>query len=703
MKWSIEELLVWNRYHCLQERMSDVLDPRGFEFPADEEAFPTLWRHIESTVRPHHKHAMILGIAAAALARRKSAPDWFPTALEQHLPMELLGFPFSWQNALEGRWALFPVGLANNEHTRLIWAMIGQLNMSPLKQEWPGWWETLADPDAVRGVHRAIRLLVDQFSTSFFFWPVLPRADHPVVFGGSLTLPVFMAGWATARGVGGRSILCTGNIRKDGSIAEAGFLKQKAQLAFSHGFRGLLCPRVARKPGSLPGGLKILEAPHLEEACFLWELFDEGDGGDLRNDFHSLMDPARLAATVHLLSDPTLRWSEFGERYRGAVQEILKSADLTTDFIRNLEKLEGDPHISQGRLERLLEPFDSDCLQSLGKSQTLSAFRLAQIRTALANHRGRIDEAEEWTRISAELAQEVLRYQQGLGWRADHLNHDFVHRRHNYYDFRTELPEALRETLDKLENLYTFQKKEHPYRVLPSLGKLYGTLAQNCGFCGPEYLEGLCRYALLAQEAFGKGRVPEYLSDWQRQFCYLFYGLLDAQDLEGAAEMLSMYLGGEPGGLSPNDIRAFNPFQHTAMARFFAETGSQAPEYRRWLNDHLTDRPCQHPWPLWLMNAGLCLENPSARREAFTKALDYFLALGPTAQVMGLMPLQLLWKEGHRSDRWVREKAGPILDRIRSSFGDRPHFSALLVCSGWQEALLTVERLKPRLFPFTYR
>jgi len=702
-KWSLRELAVWAHRHCLHERIPDLLYPPGFEFPATKKGLVDSWRAIEDALGPQGAGILARGSWAGALCNRESAPPWFFPALDRLSPWKDLDFPFSRAEAAKGRWSAFPLVLAREDGAELLWAVMGQLEGAIRGKRWPRWWEEAADAHAREGAALALDRLEEQFSASFFFWPLLTAPAPPAVFGRSLTLPVYLAGWSLARNVENRSVLCTGNLLADGFLGEAGHLEQKARAAAIHGFKGLLCPRGSGGPSPAVEGVEILEADDLDHACFLWELSTGGTTGSLREDFRSLRDPARLANTVHLLSPGVLRWSGFDGPYTGALREISRSSTLIEDFVRNLEKRAEDPDTPQDSMERLLDPINREFLLDLREIHPLAAFRLVQVRQAWAGQRGEIREAEEWAKAGDDLAQAALRHKEGLLWKTDLLNRRFVHRRHGRYDFRMDLPREIGEALVTLRALHAVLKEGDPLCTLPSLGKLYGTLAQNCGFCGPEHIEELCRYAGLAREAFGNGRVPLYLADWLRQFSYEFYGLLDAGDPAGAEEFLSLYLGAEPVRLSEGEIRRLTRFQHAALARFLAETGAEAPEYRRWMGTHLDRCLGRHPWPLWLMNAGLCRKDSAQRREAFTRAVFFFLEQGPTAQAMGLMPLQLLWKERLRPHDWLRDMTRRVLQGIRDSFGGQIHFTKLLACSDWEEALFEVEQERPRLFPFTYR
>jgi hypothetical protein len=155
--------------------------------------------------------------------------------------------------------------------------------------------------------------------------------------------------------------------------------------------------------------------------------------------------------------------------------------------------------------------------------------------------------------------------------------------------------------------------------------------------------------------------------------------------------------------MGEQDIEGLNPYRHGAIVRFVAETRTQMPVYEAWMCKHLEDRPCRHPWQLWLLNAGIYLRDPWKRELALKRSVFYCLEMGPTAQAMGLMPLAFLWREKLQPLDWIADKTRTILDAIKREYGKEPHFQQLIHCPSWEEALSKVLRNRNRLFPFTYR
>jgi hypothetical protein len=112
--------------------------------------------------------------------------------------------------------------------------------------------------------------------------------------------------------------------------------------------------------------------------------------------------------------------------------------------------------------------------------------------------------------------------------------------------------------------------------------------------------------------------------------------------------------------------------------------------------------PREHPWQLWLFNAGrlaLGLGLTDVAQLAWWKAYDHCLAGDETIQAMALLPLSALG--AHRLDQVrVEAAAGPILAPIKDSvFLCRRHFAPLLASSGPLAALELVWSDLPRFFP----
>lgn len=146
---------------------------------------------------------------------------------------------------------------------------------------------------------------------------------------------------------------------------------------------------------------------------------------------------------------------------------------------------------------------------------------------------------------------------------------------------------------------------------------------QHYAFCGPEYIDNTVGFSFKAQEAFGNGNVIDYRDDYLRQFCYLTYAYLDANRLELAEESLLKYL--EITHLSDFDFaNDANPFKHSLLVRYLADTNTQSPEYRAWAlnNPCLTNR---HPWQLWLFNMGRIEYDENRKKDYWQQSVEMCL------------------------------------------------------------------------------
>ncbi len=245
--------------------------------------------------------------------------------------------------------------------------------------------------------------------------------------------------------------------------------------------------------------------------------------------------------------------------------------------------------------------------------------------------------------------------------------------------------------------------------MYPILGKMYGTIAQNYGFCGPGYLEKTEEFVIKAQDAFGGGKEPGLKEDWLREFNYLVYAYLDAGEFSKAEEALRKYLEID----STNEVLnipwdRWNRFQHAALARFVAETGKgNLNEYFLRMYRAGSKPGRDHPWQLWFFNAGRAIGGSVSRelvRELWRKSLDVAFRLRGPGRAMALLPLAWLYAEGLEDEGFLKRKTEDVLEAIKSTKHiNRNHFEKLLTCRSFREVLEEVKKSSSVLFPFSYR
>ncbi len=160
--------------------------------------------------------------------------------------------------------------------------------------------------------------------------------------------------------------------------------------------------------------------------------------------------------------------------------------------------------------------------------------------------------------------------------------------------------------------------------------------------------------------------------------------------------------------LSPK-MSQLSAWRHALLARFFrdSETREEKQKYADWAlenKNRILHR--EHPWQLWLNNMGRVSYTLGDIRNAskyYNDSLALCLSgtLGPTIQVMALLPMSGLWKIGGLpgTDKDEAEK------KIRMSAGDLnpDYFKQILDERDFTKILETVWKRPEALFPFTYR
>jgi tetratricopeptide (TPR) repeat protein len=357
----------------------------------------------------------------------------------------------------------------------------------------------------------------------------------------------------------------------------------------------------------------------------------------------------------------------------------------------------------------LFSPADIERLAAGHTDLGFCAFKWCIGCISLANHRGDIQGAEPW-RTPAERLLERVRDDDKL----EYLNHRLVGERFNRYDFRPEIPADIVALLEIEERRQAISPRDNR-----NLGAIYGTIAQNFGFCGPAYLAELRRYAGLASAAFGNRHQVETL----RSRAYLLYGLLDAGLFDEAAAELNAYLGIQEGsGLNAAMANLAhllhtdpdrNAYQAAVTCRVLADIG------RDGITDgslgHLalvagkTVQRKQHPWQLTALNLGRLyrlLGDEKAAERLLQHALDICLAGETTMRAMALLPLAELHRMGAAGE-WDYALAREIGQLLREGVDlNSAHFQMLFREPAQPDPrtmLAAVYDLRHTLFPFSYR
>lgn len=570
---------------------------------------------------------------------------------------------------------------------------------------WPGWADALLSEESKAAVNDAAtacrRLLKADPGPGFFLFPLTLPNDTVQITGRSLGLPLALGFLSAVKDEPLPSdIVATGVVSTGGELSSVGAMSSKREAAMTGGFSALLCPS---ENGRFieDGNPRMLPMPDLHQAWIVARLY-QPDQADLLIRFSRLArDPRSLIETVEEVSPEWLNWARLHGHTRPAVEAVLQTPPLLAALT---DKLAGLARRSDtGRADAAAALLPADRFDLGLEEASLSAFRWCATNLSIANHRGRIRSAREWAKRADRFLDAAGRAD--IAAVAEYFNHAFV-ARHNRYRFTPDPPAAVRRYLDLLERQYAIQC-EFGCPTHPVLGRLYGSLSQNYGFCGPEYLENMQRYSRIARRALGEGAVPEYSAEWMRHYNYLTYALLDAGDGKGALSAYSTYMGGAGWNDILSTAGTWSSWQHALTVRLLADLAApESVRYVEWCEVHLNHPPkTEHPWQLWCVNMGRISESLGAKKKAekwFLEGVKQCFApeFGATVRVMALLPLAGL----HSLGQLDRTESATGRERIRKAAENlHPGYFDAMLTGPFEEGLEAVWDHPERLFPFNYR
>lgn len=648
-----------------------------------------------------------VNLLGAFLLKKNRGPgrqlDWFRESLALSSVFEMT----KWDDVLQGRWRSVPV-LLTAEGAFTCWFLVGCLPGKNARDVVPGWAVPLFDHDALECIHEsaaASRVLEDAgVWERLVCCPLLKATGRARVYGSSLGLPLTLGFVAVLKDQSiPVDVAATGTIDRTGAVGPVGDLEKKVTHAFSEGYKVFMYPEGNAPQGETRTGHEAVPVSNLKEAWMVSTLFSPGRRRELNLFTGMLNEPGTFAANCENIPVEWLMWIRKRETAERAVRSIEASGTLLNTLA--------------GGLERCLERWDlerADAITGLFKGMDLTrtamsapsaVFRWLTQNLALANHRGKVKAAEVLVARIAPLTGQVAAVDLDLC--ATYYNHAFV-TLHDAYRFEPELTGGLKKVLDVLERRFDVECMAG-CRVNPTLGALYGSIAQNFGFCGPRFIDETLYYADLARKCFGEGESPEHREDNLRPFNYTTYALLDAGDPDKATGFLLSYLDLDSPDLIPEACDGFSLWEHAIVARLLAET-EHPGVVSRYLAEALRIKQglvkTAHPWQLWLYNLGriaLALGRRQEARALFDESLELCLSHehGPTVHIMALLPLSGLDFLGECD----RVRANLVGDRLRAEAQAlNPKHFRLLVDEPDLKKILSRLREKPgALFPFSYR
>lgn len=606
------------------------------------------------------------------------------------------------ETLFQARWCCLPILTCRGATASIVWMLLGHM---------PGWqgFSFIGDPQPqASSLEAAITAQTaighDLQSPDYGFLAVtLQHPDEPPLTGGSLALSLALGMLLLDRGKRWPE-----GVYASGGLSVAGRIHNIAGEVLKYGRVGqdmkmLMYPDTGLL--ELIPDAKVVRCADLEQAVFALDCVQEG------------ADAGKIILFRACLANPRL----FLERFKSLPLGLLSFAAGRKLLARIgnerhrlfpvLGRCLADCHDDPERAAVIADLFSPEEISAIARQdsdeEALVAHRWCVSRIACANRNGAVADSRAWI----DLAQ-TLEFSATKGVeKVDYANHAFVTARFNRYDFRPEPPGDFVECLDIEQRLYGIAQRDN--RVL---GAMYGTLAQNYGFCGPACRPQFADCIHKAEEAFGR----KYRRESLRLLAYQIYSLLDGAQYSEAMKLLNRYLGTPAGGGPQQWIDAMlclwrrptehTPFQTATVCRLLVElthTGNlwPQPDWCRSLAAMLPGR-LSHPWQLTACNLGQLFNAAGLHDQGAAllhRSVDACRAGGITMMPMALMPLAVL-NDLYSGDAGIGSVCAEIVQKIRTSgLLHRPHFQPLMDATTPVQILEEVLADRGRYFPFSYR
>jgi len=670
---------------------------------ASEKSFSNESAAIKNFLPPESGLAELydLHLITHCLLFQETVPEWAFHRATENVDMDWLFSGVSPGRLMAGCWAAVPV-LVVLDQGELVYFIAGAIRKTPASLLWPHWVETVLDDAAKNAVRLAAASVPCAPESDFFCYPLTVASPTPQICGASLGLPLAIGFYTTGAGKPlSKDIGASGVLAENGKLDPVKQLDRKAACLRERGFRLFLYPSMNRRLVS-GSEMEMLPVDDLKEAFMFTGLYEPGNSRSLILLADMVKDPAAFIGALDRIDPTWIDWASREGRWQAVVDGLVDCAGLFSAYVDKIQRLQREWKLDAAAAAAGL--VSTDMLTQAEKKYPLAAFRFCTQRLALANHQGDVIQAECWAETAERLFDRALKGD--IDACADFINNRFV-TRHNRYSFVPEFPGVRPAVLLCLERRYRAQCEGgcSSDRVL---GELYGTIAQNFGFCGPIHLDRCEEYAVRAAGAFGGGDVPEFDAEMRRQSAYLMYAYLDAGKMEKARNALFNYLEIEDwdGLWKRIERNVLTLWHYTALERYLADCAlpKVTGAYYNWMAQSVDDaiQP-GHPWQLRAYNLGriaCALDKLAAARGLFTKSLDIclFEKIGPTVSVMALLPLSGLEHIGA-----LPGDEKEILKRIKTdAAGLNGAYFKMLEIMDAPEIFQTLWQHPGKLFPFSY-
>ena len=674
----------------------------------DATAFETAFLSLKAILDPDLVRLLELWLTVHVLKEGDGAPAWVVPFVRTHIPVDRHLPSTSWDAPAAGRWTVVASAMVKGEHRQLRYFMAGRMAGLQSLELLPSWAEKVLDKVSRQALGAAALAALERCRNpggdTLCVFPLAPPQDGCRLQGASLGLPAALAFMTVLTGEkASRRYLATGALQGAGAVGFVEGVADKRRLASDDDRYSLFLYPEENAPVPGDEAIDTLPVSDLDEAWSAVRRHAPGNGGELLAFTRMMKTPEAFVAGMARVDASWVAYEARRGRCRDIVRKVIGLPAHFAGFIARIDRMLDTWALDDA--ETFLDLCTPEDLTSAAGHAPLSVFRCCIQQIALANHRGDVASAQTWA-DRAEALLEVVR-RADLNLCADFFNHCFV-TRHNQYRFDPEFPDNLGRVLEILERRHAVQCGGG-CPTDPVLASLYGTVAQNFGFCGPEFLTQACDYASKAAAAFGGGAVPEFRQDGLRQQSYLCHAFLDTGDYPRAEKSLVAFVeaDGWPDIMNRCRDGRMSAWHHAALARFFADTGEteKSPDYLRWCTERRADfSGGDHPRQLWAFNVGriAAAVQPKAAAAWFESSLALCLEKEkqPTIHAMALLPLSGLRHLGILEESCPPETVSKV---IRSALAlNGSHFRQLE--SSDRDSLLKNIWKHPRaLFPFTYR
>ncbi len=642
-------------------------------------------------------------LLCCTLLGSQAVPAWFTDLVAGRVDMDRYLPGWSFSRSKDTRWAVASFPAAMGHAAQICHMLIGVCPGASGDMRFPFNMDQLMEKESVQQILTAVSAVMkkDNFSCcDIFVLPLFSHSQGPKISGKSHGLALALALKSLMREKAiPENLIATGRVDENGCVMPVGALDQKIKVAVLKGFALFLFPRQSAEKFSG----RAFPVDSIDDAWLIARLFSPEYIHQLLFLDQITRSPETFIDKLDQIPAVWFKNMEFQDRINPVMNQILNSSALMSKLVgiccKKFETLDPDSRKVRGRLlsEKMIDDLLSD-----NPEMALAA---CTFQIHLCNRIGDTVNTQKWIQKGDRIENRVRNI--NLNSVVRYWNHRLV-ARHNQYRFDPEIETKLAEII----RIYSDQHQtgcRMGYSRRPNFGELCGTIAQNFGFCGPDFLDQVRYYTSMAQEAFGMNHCPEvHEQEWYRQLNYLTYALLDAGKYLEARETLRRYLKlNLLENLSEMPPDRFSSWEHALICRYFSETTDPAltAKMTDWLINASSLVPNTHPGQLWAFNLGKIMTRMNLMKQAekwFFKSLHLCLSdnAGVAIRVMALLPLSNLFKWNLMTDQKISGFEKMILKAV-NVLNER-HFEIIKQLN-FTDALEKLYDFPEILFPFSYR